>query len=116
MGPPWPDSGVSADGLLACDTGACRYNAHGAVVTLLRDPNAFDRAQCQVDLVVAPVVAWNICPGARIVDRIDAYRDGGYAVWLDAGSVRLESVYDYQGARLWSPQRTGRAKLAEEGN
>lgn len=109
MGPAWPDAGSSADGLLTCDGGACRYNAHGAVVTLLRDPDAFDRMQCQADLVVAPVPAWNICPGARIVDRIDAYRDGGYAVWLDAGSVRLESVRDYQGARLWSPQ-TGKAK------
>lgn len=103
MGPAWPDTGSSADGLLVCDTGACRYSAHGAVVTLLRDPDTFDRAQCQADLVVAPVPAWKICPGARIVDRIDDYRDGGYAVWLDAGSVRLESVRDYQGARLWSP-------------
>jgi len=85
-------------------------------VTLLRDPDSFDRAQCRVDLVVAPVAAWDICPGARIVDRVDTYRDGGYAVWFDAGSVRLESVRDYQGARLWSPRRrTGRAKLADEG-
>ena len=116
MGPAWPDSGSSTDGLLACDAGACRYSAHGAVVTLLRDPDAFDRTQCQVDLVIAPVPAWKICPGARIVDRIDAYRDGGYAVWLDAGSVRLESVRDYQGARLWSPRQAGRAKLAKEGS
>ncbi|HKR20354.1 MAG TPA: ComEC/Rec2 family competence protein [Stellaceae bacterium] len=110
MGSAWPDTGPSADGLLACNAGACRYSAHGAVVTLLRNPDAFDRAQCQVDLVIAPVPAWNVCPGARIVDRIDAYRDGGYAVWLDAGSVRLESVRDYQGARLWSPRRTGKSK------
>ncbi|MGH6976658.1 MAG: ComEC/Rec2 family competence protein [Stellaceae bacterium] len=109
MGPAWPDSGSSADGLLACDAGACRYSAHGAVVTLLRDPDAFDRAQCRADLVVAPVPAWKICPGSRIVDRIDAYRDGGYAVWLDAGLVRLESVRDYQGARLWSTH-IGKAK------
>ena len=116
MGPAWPDSGSSADGLLACDSGSCRYSAHGAVVTLLRDPDAFDSAQCQADLVVAPVPAWKICPGARIVDRIDAYRDGGYAVWLDAGAVRLESVRDYQGARLWSPQRRQRAKVAGKGS
>jgi len=116
MGPAWPDTGSSADGLLTCDAGACRYRAHGVVVTLLRDPDAFDRAQCQVDLVVAPVPAWHICPGARIVDRIDAYRDGGYAVWLDAGSVRLESVRNYQGARLWSPRRAERAKIAGEGS
>jgi hypothetical protein len=75
------------------------------MVTLMRDPDHFDHAQCRADLVVAPVPAWRICPGARIVDRIDDYRDGGYAVWLDRRSVRLESVRDYQGARLWSPRR-----------
>lgn len=105
MGPAWPDRGASADGLLACDDGSCRYGARRAVVTLIRDPDRFDRAQCDADLVVAPVPAWRICPGARIVDRIDDYRDGGTAVWLDQGSVRLESVRDYQGARLWSPRR-----------
>jgi len=116
MGPAWPDAGSSADGVLACDAGACRYNAHGAVVTLLRDPNAFDHTQCQADLVVAAVPAWNICPGARIVDRIDAYRDGGYAVWLETGSVRLESVRDYQGARLWSPPHAQRVQTGTVGN
>ncbi|MDE2166638.1 MAG: ComEC/Rec2 family competence protein [Alphaproteobacteria bacterium] len=105
MGPVWPDRGASTDGLLSCDDGSCRYRARGAVVTLIRDPDRFDRAQCAADLVVAPVPAWRICPGARIVDRIDDYRDGGRAVWLDAGAVRLESVRDYQGARLWSPRR-----------
>lgn len=109
MGPAWPAQGSSADGQLACDAGACRYSAHGAVVTLLRDLDAFDPTHCRADLVVAPVPAWKICPGARIVDRIDDYRDGGYAVWLDAGAVRLESVRDYQGARLWSPH-IGKAK------
>lgn len=116
MGPAWPDTGSSADGLLACDAGACRYSAHGAVVTLLRDPDRFDRAHCQADLVVAAVPAWKICPGARIVDRVDTYRDGGYAMWLDGGSVWLESVRDYQGARLWSPPRRERAKMAGKGS
>jgi competence protein ComEC len=116
MGPAWPDSGSSADGLLTCDTGACRYAARGAVVTLLRDPDAFDRAQCRADLVVAPVPAWRICPGARIVDRIDDYCDGGTAVWLDQGAVRLESVRDYQGARLWSPRHERRSKIGGNGS
>ncbi|MDE2229338.1 MAG: ComEC/Rec2 family competence protein [Alphaproteobacteria bacterium] len=116
MGPAWPDAGSSSDGLLACDAGACRYTARGAVVTLLRDPDQFDRAQCRADLVVAPVPAWRICPGARIVDRIDDYRDGGTAVWLDQGSVRLESVRDYQGARLWSPRHGRRSTIGGEGS
>ena len=116
MGPAWPVTGSSSDGLLACDAGSCRYTARGAVVTLLRDPDRFDRAQCRADLVVAPVPAWRICPGARIVDRIDDYRDGGTAAWLDQGAVRLESVRDYQGARLWSPRRSRRSKMSGAGS
>jgi competence protein ComEC len=110
MGPAWPAQGASADGRLNCDSGACRYSARGGVVTLIRDPNRFDHAQCRADLIVAPVPAWSICPGARIVDRIDDYREGGIGVWLDAGTVRLESVRDYQGARLWSPRHERRVK------
>ncbi len=114
LGPAWPENGASADGLLSCDAGACRYSARGTVVTLLRDPARFDRSQCRADLVVAAVPAWRICPGARILDRIDAYRDGGYAVWLDNGAVRSKSVRDYQGARLWSPRHQVRIKTTDK--
>jgi hypothetical protein len=43
----------------------------------MRDSDRFDKADCTADLVVAPVApvaAWRICPGARIVDRVDTYR------------------------------------------
>jgi competence protein ComEC len=105
LGPVWPDSGASADGSLSCDTGACVYRARGTVVTLIRDADHFDRAQCSADLVLATMAAWKICPGARIIDRIDTYRNGGYAVWLDPGAIRVDSVRHDQGARLWSPKR-----------
>ena len=116
MGRPWPAQGASADGRLNCDAGACRYSVRGGVVTLIRDPDRFDRVQCRADLVVAPVPAWSICPGARIVDRIDDYREGGIGVWLDAGTVRPESARDYQRARLWSPRHERRVKMKRTEN
>jgi hypothetical protein len=105
-------SGASADGSLDCGPGSCRYTARGASVVLMRDSDRFDKADCTADLVVAPVVAWRICPGARIVDRVDSYRQGGYAIWLDSGTLKLESVRDAQGDRLWSPQLTPRGAVA----
>jgi competence protein ComEC len=105
LGPVWPDSGASADGSLTCDAGACIYRARGKSVTLIRDKDHFDRAQCAADLVLANVPAWKICPGARIIDRIDTYYNGGYAVWLDPGGIVIESARDERGYRLWSPRR-----------
>ena len=113
LGPVWPGSGASADGSLNCDAGACVYRARGVMVTLIRDADHFDRAQCSADLVLANVAAWKICPGARIIDRVDTYRNGGYAVWLDPGAIRVESVRADQGARLWSPKR-GRDNLGAD--
>ena len=104
MGPAWPKAGASADGALTCDAGACFYRTRGHVVALLRDPAKVTREDCQADLVVAPVAAWKLCPGARIIDRVDTYANGGYAVWLDE-SPRIENVRQYQGDRLWSPSR-----------
>ena len=80
----------------------------------MRDSDRFDKADCTADLVVAPVVAWRICPGARIVDRVDSYRQGGYAIWLDAGKLTLESVHEAQGDRLWSPRHTPRGMAASQ--
>jgi competence protein ComEC len=105
LGPVWPASGASADGSLACDAGSCVYRARGRTVTIIRDADHFDRAQCSADLVLANVPAWKLCRGARIIDSIDVYRNGGYAIWLDPGAINVENVRDDQGDRLWSPKR-----------
>ena len=105
LGPVWPASGASADGSLNCDAGACVYRARGRSVTIIRDADHFDRSQCSADLVLANVPAWKLCPGARIIDSIDVYRNGGYAVWLEPDSIRVENTRSDQGDRLWSPKR-----------
>ena len=105
LGPAWPVSGASDDGSLSCDAGACVYRARGRTVTIIRAADKFDRAQCSADLVLANVPAWKLCPGARIIDSIDVYRNGGYALWLDPGAIDVENVRADQGDRLWSPKR-----------
>ena len=74
------------------------------MVALIRDGAALPE-DCRVaDLVVSPVAAHRACRGPVIVDRIDTYRKGGYAIWLDGKSVTVETVRQWQGARLWSPR------------
>ena len=106
LGPSWPESGTSADGTLQCDTGGCFYRARGQTVALLRDGADLATDCHKADLVVSPIPAYRDCHGVRIIDRIDTYRKGGHAVWLDPGGVTVATVRQWQGERPWSPWRT----------
>jgi competence protein ComEC len=104
LGAAWPESGSAADGALECDASACLYRAAGRLVALERGGDALAE-DCRVaDLVVSPVAAHRACRGTRVIDRIDTWRKGGTAVWLDPESIRIETVRDWQGARPWVPQ------------
>ncbi len=104
MGAAWPASGSAADGALRCDAEACLYRAQERTVALVRDGGVLAEACRGADLVVSPVAAHRSCRGARIIDRIDTWRKGGAAIWLDADRVRIETVRDWQGNRPWVPR------------
>jgi competence protein ComEC len=104
LGSPWPASGSSADGTLQCDAEGCFYRARGQTVALIRDGAALIEDCHAANLVVSPIAAHRACHGVPIIDRIDTYRNGGHAVWLDAGGITIETVRDWQGDRPWSPQ------------
>lgn len=101
---PWPRKGQSRDGRLRCDAAGCIYRARGHVVALIRDERALaeDCAMAEVVVSVEPVRL--PCPAARVVvDRIDLWREGGYAIWLEANGIRVESVNGNRGTRPWVP-------------
>ena len=104
MGAAWPASGSAADGALRCDAEACLYRVQERTVALVRDGGVLAEACRGADLVVSPVAAHRSCRGARIIDRIDTWRKGGAAIWLDADRIRIETVRDWQGDRPWVPQ------------
>jgi competence protein ComEC len=104
-GATWPTLGRSADESLACDSLGCLYEAHGQRVALVRDPMAL-RDDCRADLVVSAVPARKVCGRkAKVIDRIDVWRNGAHAVWLAPGGVEIESVESWRGARPWVPVR-----------
>lgn len=108
---PWPRKGQSRDGRLRCDAAGCIYRARGHVVALIRDERALaeDCAMAEVVVSVEPVRL--PCPAARVVvDRIDLWRDGGYAIWLEANGVRVESVNGNRGTRPWVPRPASRRR------
>ncbi len=103
---PWPEEGVSAGGWLTCDRLGCLYRPPGGSVAVVFDPRALDEDCWTATLVVAAVPVRGSCPSARsVVDRFDLWREGAYAIWLEEGGARIESVVDWQGARPWAPRR-----------
>ena len=105
LGPNWPATGAADDRALQCDSKGCLFRANSETVALIRDGTALAEDCRSADLVVSPVAAHRACRGEHVIDRIDTYENGGYAVWLDPGNIDIETVRAWQGERLWSPRR-----------
>ncbi|MCH7888370.1 MAG: ComEC/Rec2 family competence protein [Proteobacteria bacterium] len=101
---PWPGD----DNGLRCDGAGCIYRAKGQVVALVRDSRAL-ADDCRVaDVVMSAVPVRRPCPSARVViDRIDLWRGGAHALYLEANGVRVESVIAGGGERPWTPRPGG---------
>jgi competence protein ComEC len=104
-GEAWPANGPSRDGSLACDSAGCLYRARGRTVAVVRDPRAASEDCAAADVVIGQIPL-RTCRGPRVViDRIDLWRDGTHALWLDGDRVRVESVDGVRGDRPWVPRR-----------
>jgi len=99
----WPRRGDSADGRLSCDGVTCVYKAGGRTVDIVRRRDTVAAACRSADLVISPVAAHYNCNGATLIDSVDTWKRGGYAVWLSRDRIAIESVADWRGTRPWSP-------------
>ena len=57
------------------------------------------------DVVVARVAVLIRCAAPTVIDRIDLWREGAFALWLGQDEVRVRSVADTRGVRPWTPVR-----------
>ncbi len=98
----WPRHGPSRDGRLNCDALGCIYHSDGAVVALVNRPEALFE-DCRIaNVMVSTVPVRAACPNPHtIIDRIDLWRYGAHALWLDGHRVRVESVNGSRGRRPW---------------
>jgi competence protein ComEC len=111
---PWPDPG-KADGPLDCANSArCVYTASGRRIALVTAESGLPVLCYTVDVIVAQVPAGFRCrdeiPAA---DRIDSWRRGTIALWLDPGGIRIESANGSRGDRPWVPHPVSARQRAQ---
>lgn len=107
--PPPPE-----DGTIDCNGELCRYRAYGRSVALVTGRSALPLDCAGADAIVSQVPAGFACRGiVPVVDRIDTWRLGSVALWLDRDGARIESANGTRGDRPWVPHpRSRRQALA----
>ncbi|MBV8119882.1 MAG: ComEC/Rec2 family competence protein [Alphaproteobacteria bacterium] len=99
---PWPQTAVP--GVLDCSGEACRYSVRGRNVAILAG-TATPPVDCAgVDAIVSQALAGFRCRSViPVVDRIDSWRLGAVALWLDEAGIVMESANGSRGDRPWVP-------------
>ncbi len=101
----WPATGAAAERGLDCTTAdRCLYTARGHRVALVRGESGAAVECHTVDAIVAQVPAGFRCRSQiPVLDRIDSWRQGAIALWLDPGGISVESANASRGDRPWVP-------------
>jgi competence protein ComEC len=110
---PWPAPGTEADPL-SCADGACLYTARGKRVAIVTDDRGLPSGCDAVDAIVSQVPAGFACRHTiPVIDRIDTWRRGAVALWLDAGGIAVLGANDSRGDRPWVPHPVAAKKAPE---
>jgi competence protein ComEC len=105
----WPAGGV--EGVLNCAGDLCHYQARGQNVAIVTGEGALPVACDGVDAIVSQVPAGFRCRSVvPVVDRIDSWRLGAVALWLDDSGVTIESANASRGDRPWVPHPHARRR------
>jgi competence protein ComEC len=100
---PWPSTGATTAGL-DCAGELCRYGARGQRVAIVTGREALPLDCGAFDAIVAQVPAGFRCRATiPVIDRIDSWRRGAVALWLDPAGVAVESANESRGDRPWVP-------------
>jgi competence protein ComEC len=116
----WPEIGAGAgdeEPLQCPGEGRCFYTASGRRVALVTSEAGLPIACGTVDAIVAQVPAGFACRALiPTVDRIDNWRNGAVALWLDHGGIAIESANVSRGNRPWVPHPVSARERARRAN
>jgi hypothetical protein len=100
----WPATGGGAQGRLDCAGKLCRYMARGHQVAIVTAAAGLPIKCGGIDAIVAQVPAGFRCRSiVPVIDRIDSWRRGAVALWLDQDGIAIESANESRGDRPWVP-------------
>jgi competence protein ComEC len=112
---PWPQPGATGAGGLRCAAERCFYTARGSRVAIVIGKAGLPVLCGTVDAIVSKVPAGFRCrPTIPVVDRIDVWRRGAVALWLDADHITVSGTNDSRGNRPWVPQPRSKRERARE--
>lgn len=106
----WP----GRDGM-ACDAVGCVLTRAGARIAVALSRDALGDDCDRVDAVVAPDLTIGSCGASRVFDREDFARDGTHAFWMTDGGVRVVTVRNRIGERLWNRSPAMRRVVNNDG-
>lgn len=110
---PWPGAGNGEAEPLHCAGDLCRYSARGRNIAIVTGAAALPVKCSGLDAIVSKVPAGFRCRSMMpVIDRIDSWRRGAVALWLERDGVTIESVNESRGERPWVPHPRPRARPA----
>ena len=109
----WPAADSGAASGLDCAGELCRYSANGRTVAIVTGASALPVRCSGLDGIVSQVPAGFRCRSMMpVIDRIDSWRRGAVALWLDRDRITIESANESRGDRPWVPHpRSARERL-----
>jgi hypothetical protein len=100
----WPQAGDNSESGLDCSGELCLYSARGRRVAIVTGALALPVKCGGVDAIVSQVPAGFRCRSMMpVIDRIDSWRRGAVALWLDKTGIIVESTNETRGDRPWVP-------------
>ena len=100
----WPQAGDKTESGVDCTGELCLYSARGRRVAIVTGASALPVRCNGVDAIVSQVPAGFRCRSMMpVIDRIDVWRRGAVALWLDEGGIIVESTNETRGDRPWVP-------------
>jgi len=100
----WPQAGDTPESGLDCSGELCLYSARGRRVAIVTGASALPVRCNGVDAIVSQVPAGFRCRSMMpVIDRIDSWRRGAVALWLDETGIIVESANETRGDRPWVP-------------
>src|SRR6185312_14054950 len=112
---PWPAAAGASGDIISCGDASCTYSARGRRVAIVSEEKGLPAGCDAFDAIVSQVPAGFACRRRiPVVDRIDTWRRGAVALWLDADRIAIVGANDSRGDRPWVPHPLTKAERARQ--